>query len=64
MKKFNKSLFLLVIISCPFVFAACEKDEGTTSYNDVDDDDWKKAMVIDNNYDGNDATIVHYNIEK
>lgn len=64
MKKISKSLFLLSVIVCPFVFSACEKDEGTTSYNDVDDDDWKKAMVIDNDYDGNDANTVDYSVEK
>lgn len=60
MKKTSKVLFLLSMMACPLFFAACEKDEGTTGYNDVDDDDWKKNIVINNELDNPDVNSTYY----
>lgn len=57
MKKITKAMFLLSVMVAPFVFSACEKDEGTTDYNNVSDDDWKKALAV-NDYCGNDLNTV------
>lgn len=46
MKKTWKALFMLGLVVSPFIFASCDKDEGTVSYKDVDDDDWKKKAVL------------------
>ena len=53
-------MFLMSVMVCPFIFTACEKDEGTTGYNDVNDDDWKKAVVIENECDNADTQATYY----
>jgi len=44
MKKLFITLFVLCLIVSPFILTSCDKDHGTTKYEDVDDDDWKKRM--------------------
>ena len=61
MKKTSRMLLLMSVMVCPFIFAACEKDEGTTDYNDVSDDDWKKKNVVTiDDYTEPDVTTLYY----
>lgn len=40
---------MFCLMASPIVLTSCEKDHGTTPYDDTDDDDWKKAPTV--NYD-------------
>ena len=62
MKKNSKALFLFCIMACPFFFTACEKDHGTTRYEDVDDDDWKKKAIESIEFDGYESQDITGNV--
>ena len=49
MKILFKAMFMFCLMASPIVLTSCEKDHGTTPYDDTDDDDWKKAPTV--NYD-------------
>lgn len=49
MKILFKALFVLSLMASPFILTSCEKDHGTTPYDDTDDNDWKNAPTV--NYD-------------
>ncbi len=40
---------MLSLMASPFILTSCEKDHGTTPYDDTDDNDWKNAPTV--NYD-------------
>lgn len=40
---------MLCLMASPIVLTSCEKDHGTTPYDDTDDNDWKNAPTV--NYD-------------
>ena len=51
---------MLGLLAFPFILNSCEKDNGTTDYDDVDDDDWRKKAAIAVDYNENeDSTIVY-----
>ncbi len=59
MKKAYKALFMLSLMASPLFFASCEKDLGTTDYEEVDDDDWKKkAIIVD--YEGTETSSMEF----
>ena len=49
MKILFKAMFMLCLMASPIVLTSCEKDHGTTPYDDTDDNDWKNAPTV--NYD-------------
>lgn len=50
---------MLSLMASPLFFASCEKDLGTTDYEEVDDDDWKKkAIIVD--YEGTETSSMEF----
>ena len=47
MKFIFKVLFVLSLMASPVILTSCEKDHGTTPYDDTDDNDWKKAPAVE-----------------
>lgn len=60
MKKSYKKILVLSLIVAPFIFISCDKDHGTTDYDNVNDDDWKKKSSVDVEHVGNEASIITY----
>lgn len=62
MRKTIKALFMMGLMASPFIFTACEKDHGTTDYDDVDDDDWKKKGIVAVENNVNEVSTIEYSV--